>query len=45
LPYCDLVWLAWLQLPFGAVVFNVLASNGALLVLLALSLSSIYMHI
>jgi hypothetical protein len=29
---CEVVWLAWLQLPYGAVVFNVLASNGALLV-------------
>jgi hypothetical protein len=28
---CEVVWLAWLQLPYRAVVFNVLASNGALL--------------
>jgi hypothetical protein len=39
---CDGEWVAWLQLPCGAVVFNVLASNGALLVVLpALSASSI----
>jgi hypothetical protein len=39
---CGWIWLALLQLPFGAVVFNVLASNGALLVALpALIASSI----
>jgi hypothetical protein len=39
---CDAVWLAWLQLPFGAVVFNVLASTGTLLVVVpVLSASSI----
>jgi hypothetical protein len=32
---CEVVWLAWLQLPYRAVVFNVLASNGALLVVQA----------
>ncbi|MGK3762164.1 MAG: hypothetical protein ACI8RD_014482, partial [Bacillariaceae sp.] len=32
---CDAVWLAWLQLSCGAIVFNILASNGALLVLLS----------
>jgi hypothetical protein len=29
---CEIVWLAWLQLPYRAVVFNILASNGVLLV-------------
>jgi hypothetical protein len=32
---CEVVWLAWLQLPYGAVVFNVLASNGAVLAALS----------
>jgi hypothetical protein len=39
---CEVIWLAWLQLPYGAVVLNVLASNVALLVALpALSASRI----
>jgi len=39
---CEVGWVAWLQLPYGAVVFNVLASNGTLLVVVpALSASSI----
>jgi len=29
---CEVEWVAWLQLSFGAVVFKLLASNGALLV-------------
>jgi hypothetical protein len=29
---CEVVWLTWLQLPYRAVVFNVLASKGTLLV-------------
>jgi hypothetical protein len=32
---CEVVWLAWLQLPYRAVVFNILASNGVLIVVTA----------
>jgi hypothetical protein len=32
---CEVVWLTWLQLPYRAVLFNVLACNGALLVVTA----------
>lgn len=39
---CDCVWIAWLQLLYWAVVFNVLVCKGAVLVVLpALSASSI----